>query len=109
MKISKKIKNLKEFFMDITFQIIPKKFHPYKLLILASIDKNRPILLIFILIKYLDSIAYDRIFNYLNNNFEFIPDIIHTDFEKAMQLEIKKINFSRKILFIQGVSFILVK
>ena len=80
--------------MDVTIQIIPK------LLILAAIDNNWQIFLIFILIKYLDSIAYERIFNYLNNNFEFNPDIIHTYFEKEMQVAIKK------ILFIQGVSFI---
>ena len=109
MKISKQLKILKDYFMDVTFQIIPKKLNPYKLLILAAIDKNRLILLIFILIKYLDSIAYKRIFNYLNNNFEFNPNIIHTHFEKAMQEVIKKINFKKKILFIQGVSFILVK
>ena len=59
MKILKK---LKIYFMDVIFQIIPKNFHPYKLLILAGIDNNKPKLLIFILIKYLDIVLLMKMY-----------------------------------------------
>ena len=72
--------------MDVTFQIIPKHFHPYKLLVISGIDDNKfSNIIIFILIKYLDNIAYERIFDYLYINFNFNPTIIHTDFEKAIE------------------------
>ena len=52
--------------MDVTFQIIPKQFHPYKLLIISGIDDNKiSNIILFILIKYLDKIAYERIFDYI--------------------------------------------
>ena len=73
----------KEFFLDITFKIIPHNFKPYKLLVISRLPENSkyPVLLIFILLKYLDNIIYDKIFNYLYENFNFFPNIIHTDFE----------------------------
>ena len=52
-------------------------------------NEQSPILLIFILLKYLDHIIYVKIFNYLVENYNFFPDIIHTDFENALQLAIK--------------------
>lgn len=58
--------NTIEFFIDVTFQIIPSNFRPYKLFVLSGIKKNdvNPIIICFILIKYLDYISYNRIFNY---------------------------------------------
>ena len=97
----KKIKDntIKEYFMDVTFQIIPKKFHPYKLLIISGIDDNKiSNIVLFILIKYLDNITYERIFDYIYINFNFNPDIIHTDFEKAMGLAIKNNKYFKKNL-----------
>ena len=32
--------NYKEFFIDITFKIIPKKFRPHKLFTMATLDNN---------------------------------------------------------------------
>ena len=43
-----------------------------------------PIILFFIFIKFLDTIAYEKLFNYLNDNFNFKPSIIHTVFEIAL-------------------------
>lgn len=67
-----------EIFMDITFKIIPVKFLPYKLIVIAGIskDNNIPNILVFIMLKYLDNISYDQIFNYLHENFNFKPKII---------------------------------
>ena len=85
--------------MDITFQIIPMHFHPYKLLIISRIDDNKfSNIIIFILIKYLDNIAYERIFDYLYINFNFNPTIIHTDFDKAIALAIKNNKYFNKNL-----------
>ena len=65
----KKLSNTytKEFFLDYTFKIVPKKFRPYKLMVISGIplESNKPELLAFILIKYTDHIAYDKLFNYL--------------------------------------------
>ena len=66
-------KNTKEIFMDTTFKVVPKKLRPYKLLVLVSLPKALafPIILCFILIKFLETIAYEKLFNYLNDNFNF--------------------------------------
>ena len=85
-------KKTKEFFLDITFKIIPKVFRPYKLLIISGISNNNenPQLMCFILLKYMDELSYNKIFNYLYENFNFKPMIIHTDFEKSLISSIKK-------------------
>ena len=44
----------------------------------------------FILLKYMDEFSYNKIFNYLYENFNFKPMIIHTDFEKSLISSIKK-------------------
>ena len=66
----------KEVFIDITFKITPLKFRPYKLLVIAGIteDDNVPKILSFVMVKYLDKVCYDRIFNYLYENFQFKPN-----------------------------------
>ena len=77
--------------MDTTFKVVPKNLRPYKLLVLVGLPKTLtfPIILRFILINFLDTIAHEKLFNYLNDNFNFKPSIIHTDFEKALQTSIK--------------------
>ena len=79
----------KEVFMDVTFKITPLKFRPYKLLVIAGITEEDNVkvtkILSFVMIKYLDNVCYDRIFNYLYENFSFKTKIIHTDYEKALQ------------------------
>ena len=46
----------KEFFLDITFKIIPKNFRSYKLIAISlfPIKYENPILICFILVKYID-------------------------------------------------------
>ena len=58
----------KEIFLDITFKIIPKKFRPYKLMVISgiNINDNKAKLIGLVLLLYLDSIAYEKIFR--NNN-----------------------------------------
>ena len=94
------IKDIKEAFIDITFKIIPKKYHPYKLLIISGIDNNnKPKILSLILLKYLDHLSYDKNFNYIHDNYGFAPNIIHTDFEKSLHTAIENnINFKNKLI-----------
>ena len=68
-----KNKNIKEYFIDITFQIIPKCYRPYKLMTIASLDplNNHTILICFVLLVFTDSLSYKKIFSYLNENFCF--------------------------------------
>ena len=53
----------------------------------------------FILIKYLDNYSYGSIFNYLKENFNFIPKIIHSDFEGAIAKAISENKYFGKNVF----------
>ena len=46
--------------------------------------------------KYLDVISYDKLFNYLYENFNFLPKYIHSDCEKALHLAIKNNKYLKK-------------
>lgn len=89
-----------EFFLDIIFKIIPKNIRPYKLIVISGIPikYENPILICFILVKFMDEISYEKIFNYLYENFKFNPSIIHTDFEKSLLLAIKNNKFFENII-----------
>ena len=60
-----------EFFVDVTFKIIPVQFRPYKLFIITGISKtdNKPKLITMIMTKYTDNITYSHIFDYLFKKF----------------------------------------
>ena len=87
-----------EFFIDGTFKIIPAKYRPYKLIVLAGLpnNENKPKLICLILMKFLDAISYDKLFNYLCENFNFLPKYIHSDYEKALHLAIKNNKYLKK-------------
>ena len=95
IKWHKEVKNflflnlITEFFIDTTFKVVPVKFRPYKLLVIAGLpmNKNKPILVCLVLMKYNDSKSYDKLITYLIDNFNFGPKIIH--FEKALCIAIK--------------------
>ena len=50
-------------------------------------------------LKYLDNIGYNRTFNYLNENYKFLPKILHTDFEAAFQKDIKQNKYLKDITY----------
>jgi len=60
---------------------------PYKLLIISGIAKGeiKSTSLCFVLTKYIDSISYGRVFNYLFENYNFLPKILHMNYEKALK------------------------
>jgi len=68
--------NINEFFIDTTYKIIPKKFRPYKLLIISFIVQDNSKILCFVLYKFQDIINYERIFSYLKDNYNFYPKIV---------------------------------
>ena len=92
--------NFIEFFIDITFEIIPRVYKSYKLMTIAGLDKlnNKTMIICFIFIKYLENITYYRTFKYLKENYDFNPKIIHTDFENSLSLAIKNCEFFDKNL-----------
>ena len=95
------IKKTKEFFLDATYKIIPKHFRPYKLIVISGLSENveSPHLICFALLKYLDKESYNIFFNYLHDNFNFLPKILHTDFDKALYESIKSnIYFGKNII-----------
>ena len=96
-KLNNKI--CEEFFADVTFEIIPKKMRPYKLLIISGIAKGeiKANSLCFVLIKYIDSISYGRVFNYLFENYNFLQKILQRDYEKALKKAIYMRIFISKI------------
>lgn len=76
--------NNQELFVDTTFKIVPKKFHPYKLLTILYLNEKKVKFFCFILYKYQDHISSERIFLYLKDNYNLNPNIVHTDYEKAL-------------------------
>jgi hypothetical protein len=87
--------------------VIPKEYRPYKLLIIAGLPKNQDNLKqqIFVLLKFFDEESYSLILTYLCLNFNFKPIIIHTDFEKGIQLAIKNnINLKKCNTFTLSIS-----
>ena len=93
-------KNSKQYFLDNTFKIIPPHFRPYKLFIISALplEAKKPELVCFILIKYNDEMAYDKIFSYLHENFNFTPKIIMSDFEKAIHSGLKNNKYFKNIV-----------
>ena len=76
----------KEFFIDTTFRIVPRKSRPYKCMAISAIINSNIKIYCFILYKFQDKINYQRIFTYLKENFNFIPNIVHTDYERPLYL-----------------------
>ena len=66
---------------------------------ISYLNETIPKIYCFIFYKYSDIISYKRIFSYIRNNFQFISDIIHTDYEKSLyNIFIKENIFNKKIL-----------
>ena len=73
-----KNKNFYEYFIDITFRIVPKCYRPYKLMSISTLDNinKKTILIGFVFFIFMDAISYQKIFQYLNENYEFNPIIV---------------------------------
>ena len=82
---------LEEFFLDITFKLIPDVYKPYKVMTLSAINyKDRiPLLVCLIFFRYMDSISYYNIFKYLNFELALNKVIDKIDFVKNKIIHIK--------------------
>ena len=90
-----KNKNFYEYFIDITFRIVPKCYRPYKLMSISTLDNinKKTILIGFVFFIFMDAISYQKIFQYLNENYEFNPIIVHSDYEKSISIALKNSKF----------------
>ena len=58
---------------------------------ISCLDKEEqtPRLVCLIVLLYLDTISYTKIFSYLKENYFFYPKVIHLDFEAQLRNSIK--------------------
>jgi hypothetical protein len=78
--------DIKQYFIDITYKIIPNKFKPYKLLTIKGFDTKKLQIVLYGLfcIKYEDSQSLYYAFKYLKDFFEFTPKIVNINFSLAL-------------------------
>jgi len=94
---------ISQYFLDVTYQIIPFKFKPYRLFTIKGFDKcNKYTKLCYlILIKFEDTKIFYYAIKYLNEFYLFNPQIINIDYFLALYnaLSDKKLfNTSCKII-----------
>ena len=67
---------------DVTYKIIPFKYHPYKLLTIKTFNFNtkNTKLCILIAIKFEDEHSFNYTLKYIKDFFNFKPEIINIDF-----------------------------
>ena len=84
-------KYVDNYFMDITYQIIPKKHKPYKLLTLTYVNKNTNTTHLCCLVGliYEDYLSIYYALKYIHNFFNFNPKFLHIDYSK---FELKALN-----------------
>ena len=81
------------YFMDVTYKIIPKAQKPYKLMTITEVNNknNTTNLCALIGIIYEDYLSFYYTLKYLNNFYNFEPKIIHIDFSlserKALNMD----------------------
>ena len=79
--------SIDDFFIDLTYKIIPKKQKRYKLMTVTGLDKlnNNSYICFLILLCYEDQISFERLFKYLKENYGFTPKYVHLDYSKALR------------------------
>ena len=77
--------NINNYFIDLTYKIIPKSQKPYKLMTITAVDnkENTTKLCGLIGLIYVDHLSIYYTLKYLNNFFNFEPKIVHVDFSLA--------------------------
>ena len=87
--MEKKFKDekIENYFIDVTYKIVPKNNKNYKLLTITCYDNNNQstYIIALILIQYEDTQSFIKIFKYLNEMFQFNPAITHIDFSQALR------------------------
>lgn len=94
--INAKVNN---YFLDVTYKIIPSMHKSYKLLTISSYNELTKITNInyLVLIKYEDYMSFYLTFKYLNINFNFNLKYIHIDFSQAERKALLQKNLFKKV------------
>ena len=79
-------KDIKQYFIDLTYKIIPRKFKPYKMLTIKGFntDTKQSVLCTLICIKYEDENSIYYSMKYLHDFYNFNPEIINIDYSIAL-------------------------
>ena len=87
-KIEEDLKNkdIENYFIDITYRIIPKNKNNYKMLTISKLNKknNNTNILAFIFLKYEDYNSLKKVFTYFIEMYEFDPKIVNIDFSNSL-------------------------
>ena len=88
-----KDRNIKQYFMDVTYYAIPSNNSDYKLLILIgfNVEEKLSKLCMISIIRNENIETFSTILEYLKINFGFYPKIITTDCQKAEIIAVRKI------------------
>ena len=79
------------YFMDITYKVIPKALQPYKLMIITGVNNkdNTTNFCALIGLKYEGYLSFYYTLKYLNNFYNYEHKIIHIDFSQAERKALK--------------------
>ena len=82
-----KDEKIENYFIDVTYKIVPKNNKKYKLLTITCYDNSNQstYIIALILIQYEDTQSFEKIFKYLNEMFNFNPAITHIDYSLALR------------------------
>lgn len=84
--------NINQYFIDITYKIVPLIFKPYKLLTIKgfNISEKQSVLCTLTFIKYEDEISMFYVFKYLHDFYNFNPSIVNIDFSMSLKNVLNK-------------------
>ena len=73
------------YFIDITYKIIPKHYKKYRMMTITCPEKtNNTYIACLILLQYEDHISFTKIFKYLHEMFNFSPKVVHFDYSNSL-------------------------
>ena len=100
-------KNNKQFFVDITYKIIPFKYQPYKLLTIKTFNIKRKNIKLCVLIayKFEDEFSLYYTLKYIKEFFNFRTEIISIDFSLQLYKAIKTKSLFDKDIKVISCSF----
>ena len=80
-------KHIDNFFIDVTYKIVPKFLEKYKLLTITGVDNetNNTYIIALILMKYEDTISFIKIFKYMKDMYNFNPGVVHIDYSLSLR------------------------
>ena len=79
-------KKIDNYFIDITYKILPKHYNKYRMITITCTEKaaNNTYIACLILLKYEDHISFIKIFKYLQEMFNFNPKVVHIDYSNSL-------------------------